>query len=81
MYVQRDERNTESLYRNATKYNFHSDLLMKASKLTDVFKTEEKLLNKSRHVPGDVSKGRMGPSIQSGHSLIDMSYDNILDAL
>ena len=74
MYVQRDERNTESLYRNATKFNFHSDLLMKASKLTDVFKTEEKLLNKSRHVPGDVSKGRMGPSIQSGHWTLNDRY-------
>ena len=47
-YVQRDERKTEgSLYRAATKYNFYNDPLLSASKLTDVFKTEASLVEKS----------------------------------
>ena len=47
LYVQRDGERAESLYTAATKYNFFNEPLLAASKLTDVFKTEAKLVEKS----------------------------------
>ena len=58
LYVQRDETNTDSLYRNATKYDFQSEVLLTASNLHDVFQTEEKILKMSGDAD-DVSKERV----------------------
>ena len=47
-YVQKDDRRSEgSLYSAATKYNFYNEPLLSASKLTEVFKTEASLVEKS----------------------------------
>ena len=47
LYVQRDGEKNSSLYTAATKYNFYSEPLLSASRLTDVFQTEAKLVEKS----------------------------------
>ena len=47
LYVQRDGEKNSSLYTAATKYNFYNEPLLSASRLTDVFQTEAKLVEKS----------------------------------
>ena len=48
LYVQKDGgKSDDSLYTAATKYNFFNEPLLAASKLTDVFKTEATLVEKS----------------------------------
>ena len=47
LYVQKDGEKSDSLYTAATKYNFFNEPLLAASKLTDVFKTEATLVEKS----------------------------------
>ena len=82
LYVQRDGLKTESLYTAATKYNFYNEPLLAASKLTDVFKTEATLVQKSggQEVSQELQSYLLGrlfsaPRISnSGHSKIISTY-------
>ena len=73
LYVQKDEQKTGSLYRGATKYNFFNQPLLAASKLTEVFKTETRLVEKSggKEVSQELQiylLGRLFSDPRHGHS-------------